>query len=138
MKNKKIQINSNLSFKHQKHHLEHNSGEIIVEPGHAYTIKELFERAKRGQMPNIKMYEQDYVDESHHNLDFPDPTRDPEFGLSDADTIIKQTEEENNLKKVETEAENTQNEPNEKVTEAPENDEKNKTTDSEPDLPTGQ
>jgi len=109
---KKIIINSNLNFTHRKQHLEINSQEIVSEPGHAFTIKELFERAKNGMMPSINMHDQNWEDEPDTMLDHPDPTRDPDNDIIDILTIADSVETKN-VEEEKTSEQSEENEQNE-------------------------
>jgi len=53
--------------------------------GDAYTVRELFEKHTAGIVPPIQRIG-DYDDEA--DLDFPDPTKSPDFDLVDATQIL--------------------------------------------------
>lgn len=93
MKKIKFNLQSNLNRLYPKYFYTTPKEPSQTELGHAYTINELFERAKKGMMPEINHHQYIYDDESDADLDNPDPTRDPDFGIADATQLKDEIDE---------------------------------------------
>lgn len=81
---------SPFSYKLDSSGMEHNSGLIVTVPGQSMTPKEILQRFRAG-MPlgggQVPLYESDDLD------DVDDPTRDPNFDMTDVPEYVKKIQE---------------------------------------------
>jgi len=85
-----MKFNSKFHFKPEQHRGEDLSEGSLTIQGDAYSIKELLEKYANGVMPAIGKTG-DFEEEP--DIDSPDPTRAPDFDLSDLDRLGRETKE---------------------------------------------